>query len=148
MELVKKARAWLRARLTDDGLEKLDPTPVEIPLEFDRPLTLEERMARMMSVRHRMMQAVSGEELETEEEANDFDIDDDPLDPLTPYEAEFLPKSEAVVPLEQFAAEEAASSGSGAQAPDGDAEPAPEIEPESVSEPVKKTRVRKSAVST
>lgn len=147
MALIEKARAWLKARLTDDGLEKLDPTPVEIPLDYDRPQSLEERISRMMSQYHRQMQYLKNEEMETPEEADDFDIDDDPVDPVTPYEEHFMPRPDVNTDKLEIPEPEAASAGSAPA--DADAEPAPEPEPEPVPAlaPTAK-RSRKSAVST
>lgn len=60
-----------------------DPTPVEMPLGFKRPPTLQEEIQRI--VRIQLSQQAQAEGFETFEEANDFEMDEDP-DPLSPYE--------------------------------------------------------------
>lgn len=60
-----------------------DPTPVEVPLGFRRPPTLQEEISRI--IRQQMSQQASQAGFETFEEADDFVVDDDP-DPLSPYE--------------------------------------------------------------
>lgn len=85
-------RSWIRSRLSDKGKEKLDPTPMAIPVGFERPLTLEQQVARMMRNQYELQAKVrdmSG--VETPEEADDFDIDDDPIELSTPYEQHFMP---------------------------------------------------------
>lgn len=149
MALIEKARAWLKSRLTDDGLEKLDPTPVEVPLDYDRPLSLEDRIARMMGQYHRQMQYLKDEELETPEEADDFDIDDDPIDPVTPYEEHFMPRPDVNVNTDKLEIPEPDAASAGSAPADADAEPAPEPEPEPVPAPAPTAkRSRKIAVST
>lgn len=60
-----------------------DPTPVEMPLGFKRPPTLQEEIQRLIRVQ--MSQAAQDSGMETFEEADDFEVDEDP-DPLSPYE--------------------------------------------------------------
>lgn len=60
-----------------------DPTPVEVPLGYRRPPTLQEEISRI--VRQQMSQQAAAEGFETFEEADDFEVDDDP-DPLSAYE--------------------------------------------------------------
>lgn len=68
---------------------KMDPTPMAIPAGFKRPPTLAEQVQRL--VRGALSQAAAEKGLETFEEANDFDIPDDPVDPSTPFEEFFDP---------------------------------------------------------
>jgi hypothetical protein len=57
-----------------------DTTPVEIPEWAERPLTLKEEMARFFR-EQTVVKALQNEGIETEEEANDFDMPDvDDLD--------------------------------------------------------------------
>lgn len=60
-----------------------DDTPVEVPLNFRRPLTLQEEIQRL--IRNQMSQNAAAQGFESFEEANDFDVDDD-ADPFTQYE--------------------------------------------------------------
>lgn len=85
-------RSWLRAKLNDRGEEKLDPTPMAIPVGFERPLTMEQQVARLMRAQYEMQVKVRDMTgVETPEEADDFDIEDDPIDMTTPYEEHFMP---------------------------------------------------------
>lgn len=54
-----------------------DPTPVEVPLHLrgQRPPSLQEEIRRLMSI---MSQEASAEGQESFEEADDFDVDEDP----------------------------------------------------------------------
>lgn len=79
------------AYIDSEGREVLDPRPLEIPLGFERPLTLEQQIQRLMRVEYnKLAQIQSMEGVETPEEADDFDVDDD-FDISTPYENEFMP---------------------------------------------------------
>lgn len=85
-------RSWLRAKLNDRGEEKLDPTPMAIPVGFERPLTMEQQVARLMRSQYEMQAKIRDMTgVETPEEADDFDIEDDPIDMTTPYEEHFMP---------------------------------------------------------
>lgn len=69
------------------GPEKLDPTPVAIPLRFTRQSSLNDVVRNMVrSEELRRLVEEAGEE--TFEEADDFDIGDD-YDPQSPYEEIF-----------------------------------------------------------
>lgn len=101
MDVFKKVRKWLRDKLDENGWEKLDDTPVEIPVGFERPLTLEEQVRRLMSTEYQRVSALQGMDgVETPEEADDFDIEDDPIDPNTPYEEYFFARTpEDLMPI-------------------------------------------------
>lgn len=71
------------ARYTADGLEIPDQRPVSIPVGWERPLSLEEQMKRL--IRTELSVRAQAMEQETFEEADDFDVDEDP-DILSPYE--------------------------------------------------------------
>lgn len=51
-----------------------DPTPVELPLGYSHPPTMQQQMAMMIHVHESMAKA---NEMDSEEEANDFDIQDE-----------------------------------------------------------------------
>lgn len=76
-----------------DGKEYPDPHPLEPPVGFVPPPDLMDTIRRM--VQSEMGKAVLDQHgMETFEEAGDFDIEDDPGDPLTPHEALFYPPDE------------------------------------------------------
>lgn len=69
------------------GRELPDDTPIEVPVGLKRPPTLHEMIA--MHVRGAMFQQkVQEAGFESEEEANDFEVDGDDLEelPMTPHE--------------------------------------------------------------
>lgn len=55
--------------------EILDNTPIEVPVGFKKPMSLNERIK--MLVRNEASQVAMENGYETFEEANDFDVDDD-----------------------------------------------------------------------
>ena len=57
------------------GREVSDPTPVEIPVNFRRPETLQEQIRRL--IRTEMSAQALNEGKETFDEADDFDIEPD-----------------------------------------------------------------------
>lgn len=68
-----------------DGVrEYLDPTPTSIPAGFRRPPSLIEQMRSM--IRNEFSEAAAQAGRESFEEANDFDLPDEPDDPTTPWE--------------------------------------------------------------
>lgn len=71
------------------GQEVPDPTIVDPPLGYVQQPDLMELMRRM--IRNQLSQAIEDTEFETFEEADDFDIDDDPVDYTSPYEEYFDP---------------------------------------------------------
>ena len=77
-----------------DGKEYPDPVPMAPPIDYIPPPDLM-TMIRTMIHHERFQQLAKEEGWETPDEADDFEIDDDPLDPLTPYERHFLPPDEA-----------------------------------------------------
>jgi hypothetical protein len=94
---------WLRAPTFDedgvqvtsgidqDGREHPDPVPMSPPVSLGRQRdTLVDTIKRLIA-EETFRQAVDAEGFETFEEAEDFDIEDDPMDPKTPYEAVFEP---------------------------------------------------------
>lgn len=78
------------SRLDELGREIPDGSPLTIPSGFRRPPTLEEQIHRLL-FRQRLNDAAALQGKESFEDANDFDIEDDPVDPNTPYEPFFDP---------------------------------------------------------
>lgn len=64
--------------------EKLDNTPVAIPVRFRTPPTPFEQARQML--RADLSALARDQGFETFDEANDFDIDDDPVDYSSPWE--------------------------------------------------------------
>ncbi len=92
--------------LDDKGGEILDPNPMEVPVGFARPETLQESIARITRTSTIVAQARA--DYETAEEADDFDIpEDDTYDPDTPFEQVF----DTVLDREVSAAEIVANPG-------------------------------------
>lgn len=71
----------MKAKLVN-GREVLDTTPVEVPLHFRRPPTLQEQIKQF--VRGEFSRSASEDGFDSFEEADDFDIDEDP-DPISKY---------------------------------------------------------------
>lgn len=90
-----------RSLLSNDGrLEFPDPTPLHGPVEFAPPARGMRKMVQDM-IKAEFSQLAEAHEMETFADADDFDIDDDPLDPLTPWEMEFDPEVRAAVEAEK-----------------------------------------------
>jgi hypothetical protein len=71
------------AKYDKQGREIPDPNPIELPGGFNRPPTLQEQIKRFIRAELSRQAADDGDE--TFEEADDFDVDEDP-DPLSGYE--------------------------------------------------------------
>lgn len=71
------------------GQEVPDPTVVEPPLGYIQQPDIFEQMRRM--IRHEVSQAAAAAEFETFEEADDFEVDDEPVDYTSPWEEYFDP---------------------------------------------------------
>lgn len=67
--------------------EKLDRTPVAMPVGFHRPPSLREQMMQIMRT-EAWRQSMEAQGQETFEDADDFDVGDD-FDPRSPYEQNF-----------------------------------------------------------
>lgn len=73
-----------------DGKEYPDPVPLSAPLGYQPPEDLMAMIRRM--VHSEMAQTILQDAgIETIDEADDFEVEDDPLDPLTEYERVFMP---------------------------------------------------------
>lgn len=80
-----------KSLLSGDGrFEYPDPVPLAPPVNLRVPSGMRQLVQEM--IRQEMSQLAELHEMETFEEADDFEIEDDPLDPLTPYEKVFDPK--------------------------------------------------------
>lgn len=114
---MKKERRVKQNGYDERGREVGDPKPVATPAGFRRPPTLQEQIRSL--VRHENYQKlVDSGEIESFEDADDFDVDDD-VPMLTPYEnsadeqdlrnayrheaAEFRREREEQLNLEKFA---------------------------------------------
>lgn len=73
--------------LDEFGREKPNPIPLEPPVGYVKRPTIAETMRQMIRQASEEAKMAGAE---TEEEANDFDIDDE-FDPTTPYEHDFEP---------------------------------------------------------
>lgn len=79
----------VKAELDERGRELGDPLPVAPPAHLRRGQTTAEMIQSM--VRRELSLRAEEHGFETFEESDDFDIDDDPADPHTSYEAHFDP---------------------------------------------------------
>lgn len=73
-----------------EGREHPDPTPVAMPIGFEKPESLEEKIRRLTRNEAAIMAQARGQE--TFEEADDFDVEDDEGLPGSPWENEFDPE--------------------------------------------------------
>lgn len=76
--------------LDKDGIEIPDPTPMALPAGFKVPETMEQMMRRLLRSPE-FRKHVDDADVDTFEEAEDFDIGDDMFDPSSPYEEVFDP---------------------------------------------------------
>lgn len=81
------------------GEELLDSRPVALPVNFTRPIPLGERV-RALVKSELLARAARDQDVDTFEEADDFNIPDDPIDPSTPFEEEFEPEIPGIVARE------------------------------------------------
>jgi len=70
-----------------DGRASLDPKPMAIPVGLSVPESLDMKLARLFRQEH-FLRSLREEGLESFEESQDFDLDDDEVDPVldTPYQ--------------------------------------------------------------
>lgn len=83
----KKIASKYKDKYNDKGQEIMDPTPMSIPVNFKRPEPLGDMIRRL--VRKQISEAAVAKGMESFDDADDFNIPDDPVDPLSPYEDEF-----------------------------------------------------------
>lgn len=74
--------------LKPDGSEVLDSTPMEIPVGFERPESIQELIRRLV-IDPQIRQDLQDHGAESFEEADDFEMDDDM--PRSPHEDQFDP---------------------------------------------------------
>lgn len=74
--------------LGNDGKEYPDPVPMAPPVGYTSPPNIMD-LIRSMVRNQEVLRLQDEAGIDTFEEADDFDIEDDPLDPLTPYERVF-----------------------------------------------------------
>lgn len=89
-------------KFDDRGRELPDSTPLAVPLNWKRPPSLQEMIKQ--HIRTEMSLSAQDQGMESFEEADDFDVDEDP-DPLSQYElremAEERPKPRVEAPQEK-----------------------------------------------
>lgn len=73
-------------RFSEDGHEILNPTPVAPPLGYKKTLSLAEQIRQQV----RQLKHIDDDEPETLEEADDFDIEEDPA-PTSRWENDMVP---------------------------------------------------------
>lgn len=81
----------VNSAMDNKGRELPDPTPLAPPVGFMQTPDLKDIIRDML--RHDQMKRAADEAgVDSFDESEDFDIEDDPLDPQTEYEAEFDPE--------------------------------------------------------
>lgn len=73
-ELYESCKKLTRAMLDDKGHELVNPLPIEIPLGLSKPMSLQERIQRILRTELSAQAMAQGHE--SFEESNDFDVDD------------------------------------------------------------------------
>lgn len=84
----------------EQGEQMVDPTPVRLPVGFKHVDNFAERVRQIVRG-ERLKAEAEAMGAESFEEADDFDVPDDPIDPSTPYEADFDAPSPAELKREQ-----------------------------------------------
>lgn len=79
-ELIERA---IVSKHDERGFEIPDPNPMEMPVNFKRPLTIQEQIRQLIRVEASAVARNSG--YETFEEADDFEVGDEP-EVYSPYE--------------------------------------------------------------
>lgn len=91
-KLLEKAKEfWDKGRsfITPDGAEIPDPRSLELPVGFERPESIQETIRRLVTD-PAIREQLQVDNVETFDEADDFEIDDDvPL--VSPHEEQFDP---------------------------------------------------------
>lgn len=99
-ELIEHLKSVQRCEYDPHGRELLNPVPMEVDVSLPKPLSLKERIQRIL--RTELSQQADAQGFETFEEANDFDVYDDfeTPDPVTPYEEKFMHEEYPAAPEE------------------------------------------------
>lgn len=85
-----RAKRAAQVFLDSDGYEVLDPTPIAPPIGYKKSPSMFD-LVRQQIRSEKLAQEAREQGLETFDEADDFDIPDDPVDPNTPFEEMFDP---------------------------------------------------------
>lgn len=96
----------LRATLNARGQEVPDPNPTTLPAGFKYPESLIETVRRLIRSES-LSNYANSQEVDTFEEAEDFEIDDDSFDPSSPYEEVFDPVLQRGITQDEFKKNEA-----------------------------------------
>jgi len=81
-----------RTNYMQNGKEYPDPTPIAPPVGFIKQPPLHDQIKQMVRSEH-LRRAARQADMETFEEADDFDVGDD-FDPRSPYEEQFEPPAD------------------------------------------------------
>lgn len=92
--------------LDDQGREIPDPRPLDVPIGFKKPETLADQIRRLIRSQQ-LSDLANSQDMDTFEEAEDFEIDDDMFDPSSPYEEVFDPVLGRGITLDEFRQNEA-----------------------------------------
>lgn len=84
-ELFDKLSELTQSMLDERGFELPNPVPIQKSLKIKRPPTLQEQIRRI--IKTDLSNQAMSQGFETFDQANDFDIDEDPL-PTSQYEAQ------------------------------------------------------------
>lgn len=112
-------------RLSQKGREVVDSTPMAPPVGYKKSPSIQEQLRAMVVRELAAREALKEQGFETFEEADDFEIADDPVDPGTPYEMDFDPvgiselRRRAAADLDRQGAPEAPAEGGGEAGLDG-----------------------------
>lgn len=79
-----------RSIMTPDGSEIPDPRPVQLPVGFERPESIQDLIRRLVTDRQ-IRDDLASSDIESFDEADDFDVMDD-IPPTSPYEENFDPQ--------------------------------------------------------
>lgn len=90
-ELAHEVEGVVTPYIDKDGKEVLDPRPIAPPVGFVERDSITDRLRELIAG-ERMRRTAELREMDSFEEADDFDVDDDPI-PMrdTPYENDFDP---------------------------------------------------------
>lgn len=95
MPRAKRATPWWqlkrkeRPNLDGQGKEQLSPIPLSVPGPGDAPLSIQAQIKQALRT-EKLKQALESRDVETFEEADDFDIEDEEdWRPFAPWEADF-----------------------------------------------------------
>ena len=128
------------ATLDEFGREILDQTPVALPIHYDRPEPIHQRVRRLVL---EALAAQTGKDVETLEDANDFEIPDDP----SSFDTEYTEPDLDPPPAFQYTPEEIAAAKAAVEAlraskttsEPSPASPEPSAPPSGSNEPASKT---------